>query len=159
MLILTKSKTMFARAFLFFALAGVIAGCSQTIQSGPQIQQTDVSKIQKGVTKRAQIDAMFGAPTMVTLLGDGRRMAIYSTVTSNSSTQFNPVTAIPIVGLFAGDPVTATTRTQSLQVIYNASQVVVDYEFTDNTTNMSASPSALGSTTIQSTGAPPSANK
>lgn len=106
----------------------LFVGCATTHTSGTKFDQNAVSKISKGVTTRAEVEAAFGPPLFVAIIGEGRRIMTYTY--SNTSTNVKATTFIPIVGAFIGGA-TTDQRTQNLQIILNKNDVVEDYEFSD----------------------------
>jgi hypothetical protein len=126
---------MFHKPMIAGALTLLLAACAAT-QAGQQpISRAQVDSIQKGTTTRAQIDATFGPPNSVAIVDNGDRLASYRT----HQTTYPPVNAagfIPLVGPFiaAGSQDNTSVRRQTLQVRYNPSGVVQDYEFLDTTT-------------------------
>lgn len=125
----------------FVAMAGTfLAGC-MTMSYGIKLDRNKVSQIQKGVTNRAEVEALFGPPAYVSLMNDGRRMMSYNfTETSMAPT---PETLIPFVGAFAGG-MRGQTKTQTLQIILSKTDIVEDYEFTDNTSKTETHGGLLG---------------
>lgn len=127
-------KIMF---YLQFVLLLVVAGCvGMGGQYGVKIDQSKVAEIKKGVTTKAEVEALLGAPQMVSMIGDGRRMMSYSY--SDSSVHATATSYIPVVGMFTGGA-TGNTRTQTLQIMISKTGVVDDYEFSDNTKNIESS--------------------
>ena len=120
-----KTTFYIYQAVLLLFITGFVAGCAST-SYGTKIDRDKVSQIKKGVTTKAQVELLFGPPAYAGMAGDGRRMMTYN-FTEGSSTQM-----IPVVGLFAGS---ASTHTQSLQIMISKSGVVEDYEYSDNSQN------------------------
>lgn len=102
----------------------LISGCS-TATSGNKIENDKVSQIKKGVTTRTEVEALFGKPDSVSIMGDGRRMLFYN-YTETSATA-NAI--IPYAGIFMGDK--RNMRRQTFQVILNKADIVEDYEYSD----------------------------
>jgi outer membrane protein assembly factor BamE (lipoprotein component of BamABCDE complex) len=119
------------------------AGCMSTggSTSGTKITQNEVNHIVKRRTTRAQLEALLGPPTYVSMMGDGRRMLFYSYMNTRIGGANTPIPVIP----FAFS-MNMTTRQQTLQVILSKHNVVQDYEFSDKTTG------TTGSTTISPMG-------
>jgi hypothetical protein len=112
-----------------------LAGCVSTTTLGAKIQKAQISEIKKGVTTRADIERMFGAPLNVSIIGDGRRMMFYShTEVSNQPTA---AAFVPYAGLFTST-VTGQHRTQMLQIVLNKESIVEDFELTDTTNRIDA---------------------
>jgi outer membrane protein assembly factor BamE (lipoprotein component of BamABCDE complex) len=142
-------------------VAVALGGCAPkaSVTSGRQIAAADVQRIVKGSTTRAQVEAMFGAPAGTGMAPDGGRMAFYSFTASNSQSKVRGESMIPIVGMFyAGGDSTTQVRQQQLQVIYDASGVVKDYEFSD-TTSQNSVRRDLGGTQMQQGPAVPTPEK
>lgn len=119
-------------------------GCSVPTSShtGTQISQSAVSRIRKGVTTRKEIESLLGPPMGVTMMGEGRRMMMYSGTEVHTSTNLNM--AIPIIGAMIPGRDENTSRIQSLQIVLNRNDVVEDFEFSDNTTEAGGTYSAFG---------------
>jgi len=96
---------------------------------GNKLDSDAVHRIQKGVTTRAQVEAMLGPPGMMSLLPDGRRQGMYIF----SQTKGDALFYTPYVNYFAGGTI---NRKQTLQVVYK-DDVVQDYEFSDTTEHTS----------------------
>ena len=144
------------RILVAVALLAVLGGCASShMEAGPVIDTANVAKIVKGKTTVAEIQTMFGNPFNTSLLGDGRRMAIYQSLRSDANAQVDPKVFIPIVGGFVATTTGhATYRQQMLQVIYTPDGVVQDYAFSDNTTNSTASVGALSGAQVQAVTTP-----
>lgn len=63
-------------AFLACVLAIAAVGCTTT--SGVQVQQSQLSSFQKGVTTDEDVIRALGAPTMSSATSEGERVLIYS---------------------------------------------------------------------------------
>ena len=95
----------------------LLAGCSSV---GNKIDMTQVTNIKKGVTTRAEMERMFGAPMTVSLMPDGRTMAMwFYSKASNNAQNF-----IPVVNLVQTK---IDTQSQSLQVFFDANGVVESF--------------------------------
>jgi outer membrane protein assembly factor BamE (lipoprotein component of BamABCDE complex) len=112
-------------------------GCtSQNFEYGTKLSADNVSKIKKGVTTRAEVEALLGPPDNVALVGDGKRVMSYRYTSTQTDVHATAATFIPYAGLFVGGAKgQSQTHTQMLQVILNGANVVQDYEFDDNTGN------------------------
>ena len=133
-------------------LLTALTACAPTYQMGAApIQSGSVEQIQKGVSTAADVQRLLGKPTTVTMMGDGRRMAFYSSYQVTSAGHANPAAFIPVVGLFATHTATATSNQQTLQIIFNKQGVVEDYEFNDTASNANVRASIFGGTTMTST--------
>lgn len=119
-------KKMIGIVFVVLICA-LLVGCA-TYTSGTKFDKNMISKIKKGVTTRAEVEAALGSPTYVAMMGEGRRTMQYTyieTSTSPKATSF-----IPIAGAFIGGA-NMNQRTQNLQIMLNKNDVVEDYEFSD----------------------------
>ena len=110
-----------------------LSGCAISSSHGNKISAADVSRIVKGKTTRAELDAWFGPPLMEGPSAGAafESMLVYGyyggTVT-HDATSF-----VPIVGAFAGSADTSLQQ-QSLTVFLTKNGVVKDYQFQDKTT-------------------------
>ena len=109
-------------AILACCLAFVV-GCASY---GNKIEVSKLDQIKKGVTTRAEVEALFGLPMNTSLLGDGRRMMLYN----YHESQVKGQTFIPYAGAFMGG---SRSRNQSLQIVLSKDNVVQDFEFNDTT--------------------------
>jgi outer membrane protein assembly factor BamE (lipoprotein component of BamABCDE complex) len=125
-----RGISVLASAFLAVAIFG--GGCAST-SHGTKIDTQNVSKIEKGVTTRAEVEQMFGSPMNVSLMGDGRRSMTYHYM--ESDTKVKGTSFIPIAGAFMGGS-KGKMRTQQLQVILTKDEVVEDYVMNDGTSNV-----------------------
>jgi outer membrane protein assembly factor BamE (lipoprotein component of BamABCDE complex) len=134
-------------------LAGALASClllslvacsSVDNESGVKVDANKVSQIKKGVTSRAEVEALLGPPTMVSMMPEGRRVLNYTYTATKVEGHATAATYIPYVGLFAGgSKAEGQTRMQHLQIMVNAQGIVDDYEFQDNTTDMAGTTGGL----------------
>ena len=122
-----KTITHSTYVVLLLIIASLVAGCAST-SSGIKIDQNKVSQIRKGVTTKAQVEALLGSPTMVSMMGGGRRMMLYNY--TEFSARPTAASFIPGFGGLIGG--SSERRTQTLQIMINKSGVVEDYEFSDN---------------------------
>jgi outer membrane protein assembly factor BamE (lipoprotein component of BamABCDE complex) len=121
---------------LALACAAMLSACVSYQSSQPLIENSKVMQIQKGVTTRPEVEALFGPPAMVGMGQNGERLAMYSAYQTSSTGQANGASYIPIVGPFVGTAKgTATRRQQMLQIQYSSAGVVKDYEFSDTASN------------------------
>lgn len=139
-----KKITFYVQVVSLLLVAGFIAGCAST-SYGTKMDQDKVSQIKKGVTTKAEVEALLGLPASISMIGDGRRMMSYTF--TDTLVQQNAASYIPIAGLFLGKA-EGKTRTQNLQIIITKSGVVEDYEFSDSTRNMEHS--LIGGTKVTS---------
>jgi outer membrane protein assembly factor BamE (lipoprotein component of BamABCDE complex) len=129
--------------FSSFVCLILLSGCTSTSTStGPKLDQNAVNSIQKGVTTRQEVIDRLGQPIATQMMGDGRRMLVYASHQTNY--QFDGKRLIPFVGGLIPATDRQTARTQNLQVIVDASDVVRDYEFSDQTSDTAMRSSAFG---------------
>jgi outer membrane protein assembly factor BamE (lipoprotein component of BamABCDE complex) len=107
---------------LAFVVAAGLSGCTGQGQGGQQAitNDTKVSQIQKGSSTKADIAGLFGQPGGKSFGASGDETWNYSF----SSTQVNPATYVPIVGVFAGG---ATASASTLIVTFDQKGVVQAY--------------------------------
>lgn len=99
---------------VFQAAQGVIvkaeldrgAALQASQQYGTKIDPARVAELKHGVTTRQEVEQWFGPPMQTALIGDGRRMMLYSYY--------------------------ASKQQQTLQIILNSSNIVQDHEFNTN---------------------------
>lgn len=118
----------FLRLIVLVPLVSLAVGCT-TYTQGTRIDESQVSKIKKGVSTRAEIEAMLGPAESVVMMGDGRRMMEYGFMEGSST--ISPAMLIPVVNLFAGG-VTNRDTYQALQIILGKDGVVEDYEVSNS---------------------------
>jgi hypothetical protein len=109
-----------------------------------QLQKDKVAQIQKGVTTRTQVEAMFGPANHVQMMGDGRRTMVYTGIHQDINDSGELVRAVPFGGLLIPASHSSTRRITRLQIMLNKEEVVEDYEFSDNTTDSHGTSSAFG---------------
>jgi hypothetical protein len=137
------------------AAALLLCGCaSSSIQTGTPIDPAKVSQIQKGTTTKAQVEAMFGPPTGINLMGDGRRMAVYSSYSNTAGAHVTPANFVPVVGMFVPVQGQGLAHMQQLQIIYTAQDVVEDDAFSENAIQTTTSASAFTGMNIQTQSVP-----
>lgn len=123
-----------------FLLNGGLAGCASptvTYGSGPLLA-TDVDKIVKGKTTKADILRTFGQPESMTRNPqDGSEMLSYNYIKSTSTVK--PQSYIPVVGMFAGGLDTNGTG-QSLTVTVSKNGIVKDYNYSEHLTTTNHQP-------------------
>jgi outer membrane protein assembly factor BamE (lipoprotein component of BamABCDE complex) len=98
-------------------VAALFAGCASV---GTEMNLAQVSQIKKGVTTRAQVEQLFGKPMSVSLMPDGKVMALWFYTKASS----NAENFIPVVNLVQTK---IDTQTQTLQVYFDASGVVENF--------------------------------
>jgi outer membrane protein assembly factor BamE (lipoprotein component of BamABCDE complex) len=138
---------------LFAAYAGFcfLTGCVSSSTGNQRLTNDNVAKITKGVTTRAEVVALLGEPESVSLMSDGRRMMMYRAIQQNGDKSGTIVRAIVPFAAFFPSSDTNTTRMQTLQIYVGSNNVVQDYEYSDNTSEMKTTASAFGAHTEEST--------
>lgn len=116
-----------------------------------ELTEDNVSKIEKGVTTRQQVVALLGEPDVTRLLADGRRTMFYRGTQMKSDFGQRVFQAVPIIGMTVPTTDTHTTRQESLQIILDGNDVVRDFEFSDNTTQVKTTESLFGGHAEQTT--------
>ena len=117
-------KTLLRWLSLSLLTLTLAAGCAS---SGQKVEQDKLSQIKKGVTTRAEVEALLGQPSHVTIVGNGKRIMFYT----YSEVKANTASYIPYASIFAGG---TKNRQQMLQIMLNENNVVEDYEFGDRQT-------------------------
>jgi hypothetical protein len=134
----------FKGAILLGLLVTMVGCATAATSTGNQSLQGDrVAQIKKGVTTRAEVEQIFGAPNHVQLMGDGRRTMIYTGMQGTRNNAGDIAWCIPFVGPLVGGKNTSSRRLERLQVVLNKAEVVEDYEFSDTTTDSQSSNSVL----------------
>jgi outer membrane protein assembly factor BamE (lipoprotein component of BamABCDE complex) len=125
-------------------LAILLAGCATktTISGSPAIDSSRVSQIHKGVTTRQELIDTFGSPAHSQMMGDGRRTLVF--VSNQTTMKADNKMWIPFAGPFVGANDKHETRMQNLQVVLNRDGIVEDFEFSDQTSEISMKASAFG---------------
>lgn len=98
-------------------LALTLAGCAT---SGRKIDQTAAAQIQQGVTTKAEVRQLLGAPDSIIQTGDGAEWWTYSYTRASS----RPSSFVPVVNLFAGG---VDVQQQTVQVEFDGAGVVKTY--------------------------------
>ncbi len=133
-----------------------LAGCvSSTV--GSKIDRSNVEQIKKGVTTRAEVEALLGSPDNVSMMGDGRRLLLYHFAASQEKSGHGLMrlgSFIPGIGGVATTGVGAanagnTSQRQLLQIFVSKEGIVQDYEYSDKTTDVSATPFGTKATTTE----------
>jgi outer membrane protein assembly factor BamE (lipoprotein component of BamABCDE complex) len=119
------TKSILLVLALVVSAALLQTGCASSV--GRQIDLSQVTRIEKGKTTKAELLQMFGSPMSVALMGDGKEALIWHYTTS----KVKGSTFIPVVGMMSGG---ADTQMTMLQVILNKEKVVDD--FTHNVGNI-----------------------
>jgi len=152
----------FAAGAFTLCLFLTLSGCfSNNAEYGTQMSADKVSQIKKGVTTRAEVEALLGPPMMVSMMPDEKRMLMYSYTSTQTEAHATAATYIPFVGgVVGGGKAQLQMRTQTLQVMINAKDVVEDYEFSDNTNNTAgASSGFMGMNSTSTTTTAPTGSK
>ncbi len=126
-------------------LASFGGGCVSDTSGSAALTAENVKQIKKNVTTRAEVEAIFGPPANSTLLGDGKRTMQYYYVESNMHSDWQAF--VPILQLF-GAKASGQTTTRSLQVILDASDVVVDYQYSESTNDLEVGTFGSSSTPV-----------
>ena len=140
----TPIKYLIGAVFALSLLVGTTSCISQNFESGTPLSAEKISQIKKGVTTRAEVEALFGPPAYISMMPDGKRSLSYNYTSSKTDAHATAATYIPLVGPFvAGGKAQSQTRVQMLQVLLNADGIVEDYQFSDNTNNVNATTGGL----------------
>ena len=83
------------KTLLLVALLSILAGC---VTAGREVDPVKVSAFEKGKTSRAEIEAAIGQPNSVSRLSDGKVVAVYFFMHSQS----RPESFIPFIGPLVG---------------------------------------------------------
>lgn len=120
-------KTLASLLGLAFALT-LFSGCASV---GTKFDMTQVQNLQKGVTSRAEMEKMFGKPMNVSLMPDGRVMAMwfYSKATSGARN------FVPVVNMVS---MKVDSNTQTLQAIFTADGVLETFTTNDANSTIKA---------------------
>lgn len=87
------------RIALSMTLLALLGGCASSRSStGSMLDADQVNRIQQGVTTREQVVALLGEPTSASMVGEGRRMMVYSGTQTEAKAQVNPLAVVPVVG-------------------------------------------------------------
>jgi outer membrane protein assembly factor BamE (lipoprotein component of BamABCDE complex) len=129
---------------VLLCLAFLGSGCVTATIGNQTLTQDRVSKIQKGVTTRDQVIELLGQPNQVQLSADGRHMLFYMGTQMKADYGERVFQAVPIIGAVVPTSDTQNVRRESLQIFIDASNVVTDYEFSDNTSETKTTVSAFG---------------
>jgi len=123
----TSMKTKFLASILALVFLA-IGGCASV---GTKIDMAQVQQIKKGSTTRADMERMFGKPMNVSLMPDGRTMAMwFYSKASNNVQNF-----IPVVNLVQTK---IDTQTQTLQVFFSPDGVVESFATNDSNSAIKA---------------------
>lgn len=149
-------------SFTLIMTAMALTGCMSSQSEYGQAMDSKVGRIQKGVTTRGEVEAWFGHPMQVAMLGDGKRMLYYCYSNSNVdqngvSKASSAMSSVPLLGMLAGAAIPGAgaigmagsvggfaggqnqcIRSQNLSVRINADNIVEDFEFSDTSTDTQA---------------------
>lgn len=147
------SLKSFAQSVLALCLFAGFTGCSSVnAESGTLMSQDKIAQIKKGVTTRAEVEALLGPPANVAMMPEGKRVMSYSYTSTKGEGHATAASFIPYVGMFAGGTKTeGQMRIQNLQVMLNAQGIVDDYEFSDNTNSINSTTGGFMGISNQST--------
>ena len=137
-----RRAAIFGMVFMCFILTG--SGCVSGTAGNQELTRDHVSKIEKGVTTRQQVVEMLGEPESTQLLADGRRTMLYMGTQSKSDFGERVFQGVPIIGAVVPTTDTQSVRRETLQIILDGSDVVQDYEFSDNTSETKTTTSMFG---------------
>jgi len=112
------------RTLVLIALA--LAGCAS---SGTQVQDSALTKFEKGVTTEADVVKALGPPQMTTTQSDGTRSIAYL----YTQAQAKGATFIPIVGLFAGG---ATGQMNTVTLNFDHEGKLASYQSSNSVTDV-----------------------
>lgn len=130
---------------IVMCLVFVGSGCVSGTTGNQQLTHDNVSKIEKGKTTRDEVIAILGEPIATQLLADGHRTMLYEGSQVKSEYGQNIFqAAVPIIGPLVPSTNTQSTRSERLQIILDANDVVQDYEFSDNTSEVKTTTSMFG---------------
>lgn len=117
----TDNQTVM-KHLVYLLLLCLITGCASV---GTKMDMSRAEQIERGVTTRSDLIAMFGQPRSVGFDANQSRTAtwIYSSA-SNRATNF-----IPVVGLVSS---TVDTYVQTLTVIFDENDVVKDFTYNES---------------------------
>jgi outer membrane protein assembly factor BamE (lipoprotein component of BamABCDE complex) len=110
-----------AKSLMICTVALPLAGCGGSQMGSSAVADPNkLSQIQKGVSREADIQVLFGAPNGRSFSENGDEVWSYS----YSKTQVNAATYVPVVGLFAGG---ANSDASVLTVTFDKKGVVKAY--------------------------------
>ncbi|MBI2814256.1 MAG: outer membrane protein assembly factor BamE [Opitutae bacterium] len=142
------------------SIAAFFAGCSST-EYGTKIDGNKLTQIKKGITTRAEVEALLGPPMSVTMMTDGKRMLVYQYSATSSNPTGGGIAAAALsvinpIGDLIGVGSKTQTRTQMLQIVVNSAGIVDDYEFNDGSSTTKAQTGGIvdSSSTTTKTSAP-----
>jgi outer membrane protein assembly factor BamE (lipoprotein component of BamABCDE complex) len=142
----------FVIGFVFAILSiGSATGCVSSTQGNQSLAASKVNLIQKGVTTRAEVEKLLGSPDNIAMMGDGRRMMMYSGAQTASDHGGDFLSSVPLVGSLVPTENKDTVTRQVLQIVLNQNDVVEDYEYSNTATETNTTTSAFGGHVDQKT--------
>jgi outer membrane protein assembly factor BamE (lipoprotein component of BamABCDE complex) len=111
------------KTLLLICCAATFFGCAHT--SGTRIDQSALSKIQKGVTTKDSLTAMFGPPNSSSYQADGQEIIQWIYMSS----QIKGSSYIPVVGIFDNG---VKGSSSILLVKLNKDKIVEDFSLSEN---------------------------
>jgi outer membrane protein assembly factor BamE (lipoprotein component of BamABCDE complex) len=116
-----KIANVLAKSLMICTVALPLAACGGSQMGSSAVADPNKqSQIQKGVSREADIQMLFGAPNGKSFAENGDEIWTYV----YSNTQVNAATYVPVVGLFAGG---ARSDTSVLKVTFDKNGVVKAY--------------------------------
>ncbi|WP_158923487.1 outer membrane protein assembly factor BamE [Acidisphaera sp. S103] len=116
-----KIANVLANTLMICTVALPLAGCGGSQMGSSAVADPNKqAQIQKGVSREADIQMLFGAPNGKSFTENGDEVWTYS----YSKTQVNAATYVPVVGMFAGG---AQSDTSVLTVTFDRNGVVKAY--------------------------------
>jgi outer membrane protein assembly factor BamE (lipoprotein component of BamABCDE complex) len=110
-----------AKSLMICTVALPLAGCGGSQMGSSAVADPNkLSQIQKGVSREADIQVLFGAPNGKSFTENGDEVWSYS----YNKTQVNAATYVPVVGLFAGG---AQSDASVLTITFGKNGVVKAY--------------------------------
>lgn len=154
----TTPKTDMNTIMTLLLGALLVAGAGGCVtSSGTKIASPQLDQIKKGVTTRAEVEKLFGAPTSVITGADGRKTLFYSYQATKESAGMGlsrifgyvpfvapgAATTGTIVGAqAASDTAGVKVQTQSLSITLSKDDIVEDFTFSEGSSD-SGSPKLL----------------
>jgi len=114
-------KSHITAILILIGVAG-FTGC--TISKGPKVEQSSVSKIEKGVTTKSDLIAQFGNPSSSEINSEGKETLTWA----GASGSVDAKSMIPLVGRFVGD---RSTGISVLTVILGKDGKVESYTYSN----------------------------
>lgn len=115
-----RMKKVVALAVVSMAMVGGLSGCSHGTQAlASENQQSLESKLVRGKTTKAEVQALFGEPAQKSNRAAGESW-LYT------SNEMSAKTFVPFLPIITGD---YGTKMRNLEINFNKKGVVADYEF------------------------------